>query len=319
MKKILVLFACVACGGARPPSVTVAAATPSATTTAPPPTPPNPLALEPLFETHVQAIDFALEGNRLYTADARGELRVIDAHGYVAAGPPSERRIAVGRFLYDPSSLANHTPALPKNLECEDVAYSADGSRMSAYCRPEELVHVYDTRNGAELATFDELHTAAPVRSGRITASGNFVFWTSRASGAFEEVKSHVTGPAMSSRSLMSADETMLFTTVDKGWYTDDTSPARILDPKNGRTIWTLGDDVDRAAFSDAGGLFALHHSKRWRDQRYDQPEQAFFTIHASPTDFVRLDASDVVFGREGKTLAAIFPGDLVRVYAIRR
>lgn len=319
MKKLVAVASLVACGGSpAPASVTVAAVTSSATATPAPPPAKRQLALAPIFETHVQSTDLAVEGHRLFAADAKGELRVIDEHGYVAPGPPSERRIAVGRFLYDASSFAQRTPALPKGLECDDVAYSADGSRMSAYCR-DDLVHVYDTRNATQLATFDEFHTAAPIRSGRITRSGNFVFWQARAGGAFEEIKSHVTGPAMSSISVMSGDETMLFTTVDKRWYTEDTSPAKILDPKNGHVIWTLDDDIDRATLSDAGGVFALHHSKRWLDQRYDQPEEAWFTIQTSATDSVRLDAFEIFFARDGKTLAAVFASDLVRVYAIER
>lgn len=321
-KVVAILFSCVACGGAATPASVNVAPPPSATTTtAATPAPKKALALVPIFETHVQSTDLAIEGHRLFAADAKGELRVIDEHGYVAPGPPSTRRIAVGRFLYDPSSFANHTPALPKGRECDDVAYSADGLRMSAYCRETngDAVYVYDTRNGGELPPLTEFQTAAPVRSGSITRSGNFVFWSSRASGAFEEIKTHVTGPAMSSISVMSADETMLFTTVDKRWYTDDASPARILDPKNARVIWTLDNDVDRATLSDTGGLFALHHSKRWLDQRYDKRDEAWFTVHASPTDFVRLDALEVFFARDGKTLAALFPSDLVRVYAIER
>ena len=92
----------------------------------------------------------------------------------------------------------------------EGRAFSYDASRMSTDCRDasgEEATYVYDTRTGAEIGVFKEFQTAAPVRSGTITASGNFVFWVSRATGAFAEIKTHVTGPNMSSHSVMSLDE----------------------------------------------------------------------------------------------------------------
>jgi hypothetical protein len=309
MKKIFTSLCLVACGAAnaQTPAVTVAAVTPMASAT---PTPVTPIRLVQLYETHApESEGVALDGATLYF-DVKGTLGVVDAHGPVAPGHAGDRRIAVGPDVFDPVSFAKHTPALPKGFECDAIAFSADVTRMSAYCHDaqgQDAVYVRDARSGAELGKFDDWHSAAPIRTGRITLSGNFVFWSARASGAFEEIKSHVTGPMMSSLSDMSADESMLFTTPNKNWYTDDTTPAKILNPKNGRVIYELTNDIDGVTFPPSGPLFAVHHktSTEW------------VTVHASATDFARLDATRVVFGRDGKTLAAFFANGIARVYSI--
>ena len=117
--------------------------------------------------------------------------------------------------------------------------------------------------------------------------------------------------------SAMSPDETMLFTTPNKQWYTDDTTPAKILDPKNGRVLYELGNDVTSVVFAPKGGIFAAHHSSRWRDMNFDKPDAESITVHASATDFAKLDATSVMFG-DGATLAA-FSNGTARVYAIER
>jgi hypothetical protein len=320
MNKALVLLPCVACGA--PASVTVASATPTTTTTLSPPPPKHPLTLEKIYETKPPA-DFsgvALDGRKLLF-DVKGALQAVDEHGPVAAGPASARRVAVGPDVFDPSSFAKHTPAIPKGLECDGVAYSLDVTRMSAYChdaKGQDAVYLYDARSGAELGRFDEWHSAAPIRSGAITESGNFIFWSARASGSFQEIKSRVIGPMMSSLSSMSPDETMLFTTPNKQWYTDDTTPAKILDPKNGRVLYELGNDVTSVTFAPKGGLFAEHHSTLWHDMNSSKSDVETMTVHETATDFVQVDGTRVVFGQDGTTLAALSK-DVVRVFLIKR
>lgn len=318
---VVVVLACACGGAATPASVTVASATPSASTTAPPAPQKHALALEPTWEAKVPPdARVAFDGHRLFFAVKKGALTSVDARGPVAAGPPSARRIAVGGDLFDPSSFTKHTPPLPKGLECDGLSYSLDLTRASAYChdaKGDDAVYVYDARNGSQLGRFDEFHTAAPIRGGAITESGNFVFWSARAGGAFEEIKSHVVGPAMSSMSAMSPDESMLFTTPNKQWYTDDTTPAKILDPKNGRVLYTLTNDVTSITFAPRGGLFALHHSSRWQDMNFDKPDLEWITVRDGDAS-VKLDATSVIFGDDGATLAA-FSNGTARVYAIRR
>jgi len=322
MKHILFALSCVACGGATPASVTVASATPSASTQAPPP-PKRALALRLLWEAKLPAdvVAAAFDGKRLFFGTKTG-VQVVDEHGPVAAGPPSARRIVLGAELVDASSFARHPPALPKGQECQGVTYTADASRFSVYCQDttkgEDAVYVYDAHNGAELGRFDEWHSAAPIRAGAITPSGNFVFWYARGSGSFQEIKSRVVGPMMSSMSQMSPDETMLFTTPNKYWYTEDNTPAKILDPKNGHVIYELDRDVTSVVFARRGGLFAAHHSSHWRDMNPDKPDVESITVHASARDFAKLDAAIAMFGDDGTTVAAV-SDDAVRVYAIER
>jgi hypothetical protein len=322
MKKFLViLLACAACGGSTPPSVTVAPATPSATASVTTPAPKRALALVPLWEAKapIGTGGIALDRGRLLF-DVGGELHVANEHGAVAPGPPSARRVVVGTDIFDPSSFARHTPPLPKNLECDAMAFTLDATRMSLHChdpKGDDAVYLYDARNGAELGRFDEFRSAAPVRTGSITDSGSFIFWSARASGAFEDIKSRVVGPPTSSISIMSPDESMLFTTPNKQWYTDDTTPAKILDPKNGHVIYELTNDVTSVTFAPRGGVFAVHHSSRWRDMDFEKPDIESITVHATATDFVNVDATSVVFGEDGRTLATI--SNVVRVFAIDR
>jgi hypothetical protein len=153
--------------------------------------------------------------------------------------------------------------AVPPGYDCGEASFSADAARLSRNCSTkteEHLVLVQDARTGAVIAELRELQTAAPVRAGEITDSGNFVFWMSRASGAFEEIKSKVIGPALSSRAAMSPDESVVFTVSDKNWMPDDRTPAQVIDPKTGRTRYTLPFDIDRVHFSPDSRRFAAVH-----------------------------------------------------------
>ena len=151
---------------------------------------------------------------------------------------------------------------VPKGYDCSADSFSADASKVARNCvtKTEEFVLVQDTRTGAVVAKLAEFQTAAPVRSGRITDSGNFVFWSSRASGAFEEIKSKVTGPTMSSHSTMAPDERALFTVADKNWMPDDRTPAQVLDPRTGRAKYLLPWEYDSVFFSPDGARFAAFH-----------------------------------------------------------
>ncbi len=325
---LLLLPLTLACGAAATPNtVTVAAAAPTQTQTPAPPR-THPLTLTLVFEQHVDGDirGIAVDRDKLYV-NVAGTLHVLDKHGPVAPGShawqPGQPLVVVGDALFDPIAFQSHTPAPPKGLKCEDVAFSADTTKMSVHCygTNADAIHLYDTRTGAELAQFDDFHTAAPIRGGYVTTSGNFIFWYARSAGAFEEIKSRVTGPLMSSHSVMSPAEDMLFTTIDKNWYTEDKTPARILDPKNGRTIYELGNDVDWAWFSQTGGLFALRHSTRWGDlmHAYDS-KRAWITVHASASDFARADGDESVeaaFSRDGSEVAVRESSGTIRVFAI--
>lgn len=188
---------------------------------------------------------------------------------------------------------------VPKGYDCSGDSFSADASRIARNCatKTEELVLVQDTRTGAVVAKLAEFQTAAPVRSGTITDSGNFVFWTSRASGAFEEIKSSVTGPMMSSHSAMAPDERALFTVTDKNWMPDDRTPAQMLDPKTGRAKYTLPWDVDRVFFSPDGSRFAALHA------RGDAREISSVTIHRTDDG-----TTTATLAETGVVLAAFSP-----------
>ncbi|CAN5410338.1 hypothetical protein BH09MYX1_BH09MYX1_16970 [soil metagenome] len=165
-----------------------------------------------------------------------------------------------GDAAFDLATASRIVVDVPKGYECNSgESFSDDGTLLARNCvtKADELVIVQDARTGALVVKLTEFQTAAPVRGGRITGSGNFVLWSARASGAFEEIKSKVTGPMMSSHSTMAPDESALFTVVDKNWLTDDKSPAQILDPKTGRAKYTLPFDVDRVYFSPDGRRFA--------------------------------------------------------------
>jgi hypothetical protein len=334
---VLVVAAALAgCGASARPAqsvtvVTVArpAARPRATTVPPPADPKVTLVLAFRQKVPGAVRGVALERGRLYV-NVAGALRVFDAHGPVARAPSSWKRgdplVVVGDAAFDPVGLAPHAPAAPAGLSCDGRAFSWDASRMSVDCQGKtgDAVYVYDTRTGAEVGVYKEFQTAAPVRSGAITASGNFVFWVSRATGAFEEIKSHVTGPPMSSHSVMSRDESMVFTTVDRTWYTDDTSPARVIDPKNGRTLFSLGRDVDTVFFSPSSRLLAARHSANWADLAHAaQHDRTSLTIHARSADVVARvpgdDAVEAAFSPDDAAVAVRAADGVVSVYEIRR
>jgi len=332
-----VALALVACGGSAPPvkSVTVAPVTrptSSAASVAPPSSDPKlALAYSQKVDGDVRGI--ALASRELYV-NVGGALRAFDTHGPVASRRstwrPGDPLLVVGDGAFDPVSLLSHAPSVPKNLTCESRAFSYGGARMSADCSDAsgaEITYVYDTRTSALVGKYDEFHTAAPIRQGAITASGRFVFWSSRASGAFEEISSHVVGPEMSSRSTMSRDESMVFTTVDRRWYTDDRTPARVIDPHDGRTRFTLGTDVDAAWFSPSSRLLAVRHSKNWADLEHaTEHDVAFFTIHdATGALLARVagsasdEAVEAAFSPDDGAFAVRFATGVISVYDVRR
>jgi hypothetical protein len=286
------------------------------------------MPLQVLYERRVpgEVHGIALDGTRLL-ANVGGKLQVFDEHGAVApavsrwkAGDPL---VVVGDGAFDLASHVSHAPAVPKG--CEGRAFSQDASRMSAECEtPDgaEVVMVFDVRTGRPIGTFKEFQTAAPVLGGTITTSGNFVFWAARASGGFEEIKSHVTGPTMSSHSVMSPDEQSLFTTVDRHWIPDDPSPARVLDPHDGSMRYELPVDVDDVTFSPDGHLLAAHHSKNWADfEHASTTDRTSFTIHQGRPDVVATipgeDAQLAAFSADDAHIAVRYTSGLVRVFAL--
>jgi len=335
----LVCLVLVGCGAPSPPQARVTvplavASTSEVDSGAQPVTqPPAATTLVALFEQKVSTNvgGFALDGQRLLVNEA-GKLHVYDAHGVVA---PSASRwkqgdpvVPVGDEAFDIASQTAHSPSAPQG-ECGAKRFSADGSRMSVDCISDDAVYVFDTRTGARIGVFKEFQTAAPVRGGAITPSGNFVFWASRASGAFEEIKSHVTGPVMSSHSVMAPDEHAIFTTTDRNWIPGETSPASMINPKNGRMLFTLPIDVDTVFFSPSGRYFAARHSPRWANVELNGTgaappgtleEHASLTIHAQSADvFAKLpSAFEAAFANDDSAVAVRFESGVVRVYALR-
>jgi hypothetical protein len=260
-----------------------------------------------------------------------GALQAFDAQGVVSPVASSwkagDALVAVGDDAFDPAAQVAHSPRLPKSLKCssEPKRFSADASRMSAHCDDAsgDAVYVYDTHTGAQIGVFKEFQTAAPIRSGSITQSGNFVFWVARSEGRFEEITSHVTGPSMSSHSVMSSDERLLFSTVDRNYFTDERSPASMLDPKHGTVVFSLPADVDTVffSFSARGRMFAAHHSRNWGDLSHATPDDhTWLTIHlgdALPIAQIVGNPKEATFAPDESAVAVRFDG-VIRVYSVR-
>jgi hypothetical protein len=265
---LLAAVGLLACGGSPRP-------------TPPPPPPPPPSGPTLAGTAPIAAVDevygpaFSRDGaavllataGQLYRFDAR-TLAKIDARPLGTAPRLGAEAVVLHRgegsdLAVDVAAAARIDVAVPQGYECGDPSFSADASRLARNCTTtsEQLAIVQDARTGATIAKLvPQLASAAPVREGEIIDSGNFVFWRARADGAFQEIKSKVTGPMFSSHSTMSPDERALFTVVDKDWYPDDRSPARMLDPRNGSTRYTLPYDIDRVYFSPDSQRFAAVH-----------------------------------------------------------
>jgi hypothetical protein len=230
------------------------------------PIPPGNDAFGPAFARDGASVAFAA-GGQLYRFEP-ATLAKIDARPIKTVPKLSGTAIVLhgvqqGDAAIDLADATRVVIAVPAGYDCGEASFSADAARLSRNCSTkdeENFVFVQDARTGATIAELRELVTAAPVRAGEITDSGNFVFWTSRASGAFEEIKSKVIGPTMSSHSAMSPDERFVFTVSDKGWMPDDRTPAQMIDPKNGQTRYTLPFDIDRVHFSPDSRRFAAVH-----------------------------------------------------------
>lgn len=283
MRTVLLVVLLVGCGATASPAVvpppapsasSTASAATAPTTVAPSPGPhlrgsiPVPNGNEefgPAFAKDGTSVVFAV-GGRLYRFDtatlARIDSRPFDRTARLG-GAALVLHGANGDAAFDLATATRIVVDVPKGYDCSADSFSADASRVARNCvtKTEELVLVQDTRTGAVVAKLAEFQTAAPVRSGRITDSGNFVFWASRASGAFEEIKSKVTGPVMSSHSTMAPDERALFTVTDKNWMPDDRTPAQMLDPKTGRAKYLLPWEYDQVFFSPDGSRFAAFHA----------------------------------------------------------
>ncbi len=282
----------------------------------------------------VRGVAFSRTPEPRVAVNVAGALAVFDTSLHPVQLPPHVWRpgdplLVVGPDAFDSKSGVRHDVPIPKSLTCEGHAFSMDGSRMSADCQEpngSEATHVFDVATGAQIGVFKEFQTAAPIRAGAITDSGNFIFWVARASGAFEEIKSHVTGPVMSSHSVMSPDEHALFTTMDRNWYTDDRSPGQMLDPKNGRQLFALPNDVETVVFSPSSRTFAAIHSSRWADMEHvGQSWRAWVTIHSilGPAALAKLPHEDVgsqpsfVAISPGDDRVAVFASGTLRVYAL--
>jgi hypothetical protein len=230
------------------------------------PIPPGADAFGPGFALDGSSVVF-VAGGQLYRFEpatlAKIDVRPLETVPKLGAAAIVLRGTQLGDAAIDLANVARIVVAVPPGYDCGEASFSADAARLSRNCSTkseEHLVLVQDARTGAVIAELRELQTAAPVRAGEITDSGNFVFWWARASGAFEEIKSKVIGPTLSSHSMMSPDERAVFTVSDKDWMPDDRTPARVIDPKTGQTRYTLPFDIDRVFFSPDSRRFAAVH-----------------------------------------------------------
>jgi hypothetical protein len=213
--------------------------------------------------------------------------------------------------------------ALPKGCDA-GAAFSADGSRASADCSDasSEFAVVIDTATGAVLGRFDEYRSAAPVRSGSITASGKFLQWRARASGAFEEISSHVTGPELGSEAIMSEDERYLYLGVNLDWFTDDRTPPKIVTSKDGKVVTTLPHWVRAVDFSPHGNFFLARASSRNEDVAKEAPRRSdlYQTGTGHPlvsVDVPAIDVAKAAFSADERKLAILTKDGTLRVYAL--
>lgn len=231
--------------------------------------------------------------------------------------------LVVGGVAFElPSGRRLELP-LPKGADCDAPVYSADGTRASANCveNGAEEVIVLDAGNAAVLGRYDEFHTAAPVRAASLTASGKFLQWRSRASGAFEEISSHVTGPEVGSQAVMSPDERYLFLAVDLDWYTEDRTPPKLVTSRDGRPVAVLPRWIRSVDFSPQGSLFLARASSH-ADLAKAAPARA--VVYQSGTgvpllsiDVPTVDVTRAVFSNDERKLAILAKDGVLRVFAL--
>jgi len=212
---------------------------------------------------------------------------------------------------------------LPLPKGCEGATYSADGARASVACNDAngDFALVLDALAATVVGRFDEFRTAAPVRRGTITASGKFVQWRARASGAFEEISSHVTGPDLGSQAIMSEDERYLFLAMDLDWYTEDRTPPKIVTSKDGKLVTTLPHWVRAVVFSPRGNLFFARTSLH-EDLAKEAPRRSevYQTGTHGPVLSIEVPPSEVTsaaFSADERKLALLTKDGMLRVYAL--
>lgn len=242
--------------------------------------------------------------------------------GPVLAASKGTLLVVAGVAFELPSGRRLELP-LPKGADCEPPFYSADGTRASANCveNGTEDVIVLDAGNASVLGRYDEFHTAAPVRAGSLTATGKFLQWRSRASGAFEEISSHVTGPEVGSQAAMSPDERYLFLAVDLDWYTDDKTPPKLVTSKDGRLVAVLPRWIRGVDFSPQGNLFLARASSH-TDLAREAPARA--VVYQSGTgvpllsiDVPTADIARAAFSNDERKLAILAKDGVLRVFAL--
>ncbi len=342
MKPVLALLLLASCGGA---TVTPTLPTPTVDAAGAPDTSPPAIALDastPVDASKVAAYKltlvgeaslgtttgiegpaFSVDGSRVAIAieskphvfDATSLAPVVLKGGVIKKA--TSPLLAVGSLAFDPSTgeVLQITP--PKGFTCETTGYSKDIARVSMYCGAagKDGTLVIDTHTGVLVGNYREFQTAAPVRTGTITASGNFVFWQSRASGAFEEVSSHVTGPTISSHATMSPDERFLFAAPDRDWLTEAPAVGDLINAKTGKTVLTFTQDVDSGVFSPSSRLIAVVHAKTPHAQQWVSVHSV---DHEAP--LVKLpdqDVLNVAFSFDDTRIAITTASHKLRVYRI--
>ena len=270
--------------------------------------------LGPSFTPDGARVGVVVDG-KLVLYDAKTHDSTVGPPG--GAVPPDGPMLVIGAHAFVPSSGAE---VLFGVGSCSEKSFSQDGSRISAYCPTggKDAVVVYDAHTLRTIGTFTEFQSAAPVRTGSITASGNFIFWQARASGAFEEIKSHVTGPMISSHSVMSPDERFIFTAPDRNWQTDAEATGELIDPKHGRPLMAIPGDVESGTFSPSSRMLAVFRTKRTDAALVPLA----VTLHATDHDGVLATlptalVTSVAFSPDDTRLAAVTSAGALQLYTL--
>lgn len=130
------------------------------------------------------------------------------------------------------------------------VTFSEDGKRISMQGVSEDCAPgIWDVEKGKRIPFSTDFSTAAPVCDGSLTASGRFVYFLSRGSGAFQDIRSKKVGSPYG-RALMSPRDTFVVRFPDRNWVVDEVTPTRLLSAKNGKEIYGIDNETDQAAFS---------------------------------------------------------------------
>jgi WD40 repeat protein len=189
------------------------------------------------------------------------------------------------------------------------ASFSGDGALLATSTA---AVVLWNTSTGKRLGTFDEFQTAAPVRSGEISPSGKFIYWTSRGSGAFQEISSRVVGPRYGANAVISPDDRTIVTFPDTNWAMETTPPA-LHRASNGKTVYELPHAVTAVSFCASGEMIATITSRdvvlrSVTDREVSVPVE----VEAQGWSLAR-------FSPDGTRLATLAPRGTLRIHRLLR